>query len=103
VKKGEALSVTAEFGAWRHVQDIKNEGGWVHSSVLSGKRSVIIISSAVQALRKNPEPSARIIAKISPELRCQFKKCKAAWCQIKCSGHSGWIEKKYLWGIYESE
>lgn len=47
VKKGEPVEITAEYGQWRQIRDVTGEGGWVHSSVLSGKRSVIIKSSGV--------------------------------------------------------
>lgn len=103
VRKGEPLEITAEFEQWRYVLDIKGEGGWVHSSVLSGKRSVVIKSKDVQELRRSTGQGARVVAKLSPDLRCQFKSCKANWCKIKCYSYEGWIEGKYLWGIYPTD
>ncbi len=41
IKKGEPVEVVAEYDQWRKIRDIKGEGGWVHSSVISGNRLVI--------------------------------------------------------------
>lgn len=44
IKKGEPIEIIAEYEKWRQIRDIKGEGGWVHSSVVSGKRTVVIVS-----------------------------------------------------------
>lgn len=103
IKKGEPLEITAEFEQWRYVKDIEGQGGWIHSSVLSGKRSVIITSKEVVALHKSPDFSSRVIVKLSPNIRCQFKKCEKLWCKIKCQSHEGWLSRKYIWGVYPHE
>jgi SH3-like domain-containing protein len=103
IKKGEPLEITAEFEQWRYVKDIKGEGGWVHSSVLSGKRSVIIRNKEIVKLQKSADLASRVVAKLLPDLRCQFQKCKAEWCKIKCQSHDGWVLRKYLWGVYPDE
>ncbi len=103
IKKGEPLEITAEFEQWRYVKDIEGQGGWIHSSVLSGKRSVIITSKEVVAIHKSPDHSSRVVAKVSPHVRCEFKKCQKLWCKIKCQSYDGWINRKYLWGIYPEE
>ncbi len=103
IKKGEPIEITTEFDQWRYITDVKGEGGWVHSSVLSGKRSVIIKSKNIEPLRKSADKTSRVIAKLSPNLRCAFKVCKKDWCKIDCQSNSGWIEKKHLWGVYPED
>lgn len=103
VKKGEPLEITAEFEQWRYVKDIEGQGGWIHSSVLSGKRTIIITSKEVVALHKAPDYASRVVVKLSPHVRCQFKKCEKSWCKIKCQSYEGWINKKYIWGVYQQE
>ena len=41
-RKGMPVEVTAEHGHWRRVRDRDGEGGWVHYSLLSGVRTVIV-------------------------------------------------------------
>lgn len=101
VKKGEPVEITAEYEQWRQIRDIKGEGGWVHSSVLSGKRFVVINSESKVEMLKSPDKNAPIIAKLSPFLRCNFNKCKDDWCNISCKSVEGWVARKYLWGVYK--
>lgn len=103
IKKGEPVEITAEFEQWRYVKDIKGEGGWVHSSVLSGKRAVIIRNKEIVRLYRSADLASRVVAKLSPDLRCQFKKCKDEWCKIQCQSYDGWVLRKYLWGVYPDE
>ncbi|MCC8407187.1 MAG: SH3 domain-containing protein [Rickettsia endosymbiont of Ecitomorpha arachnoides] len=101
VKKGEPVEITAEYEQWRQVRDIKGEGGWIHSSVLSGKRSVVITSDKEIELTKSAAPKSRVIAKLIPKVRCGLKKCKEQFCQITCKNYTGWISKKVIWGVYD--
>lgn len=99
VKKGEPVEITAEYEQWRQVRDINGEGGWIHSSVLSGRRSVIIIGDKEIELTKNVNPQSKVIAKLMPKVRCNLKKCKEQFCQITCKDYTGWISKENLWGV----
>ena len=103
VSKGEPIKIVAEFEQWRKVEDVENKGGWVHSSVLSPKRSVVIIGNNIQKLFAHEEMSSRIVAKLEPGLRCALDKCKNHWCKIKCDGYKGWIEAANIWGILKAE
>ena len=103
VSKGEPIKIVAEFEQWRKVEDVEEKGGWVHSSVLSPKRSVVIIGNNIQKLFAQDEMSSRVVAKLEPGLRCALDKCKNHWCKIKCDGYKGWIEVANIWGVLKSE
>ena len=98
IKKGEPIEIIAEYEQWRQIRDIHGEGGWVHSSVLSGKRSVIIVSKEVVELTKSPTNS-RVVAKVSGNVRCLLNKCEKQYCKISCKNYTGWLSKALLWGI----
>lgn len=102
IKKGEPVEIIAEYEQWRQIRDINGEGGWVHSSVLSGKRSVIILGKEVVKLTRSPS-SDSIVAKVSGNVRCLLNKCKAQHCQISCQSYKGWLAKSLLWGVYDTE
>ena len=51
------LEITAEFGNWRRVRDKDGAGGWVHYSLLSGVRTVIVEQDLL-ALRMKPDCAA---------------------------------------------
>jgi SH3-like domain-containing protein len=103
ITKGEPVEVIAEYDQWRKIRDIKGEGGWVHSSALSGNRSVAVIGNNVMPLLGSPENYDKIVVKVSPSLRCSLLKCKNEWCQLKCNNYKGWIARKFLWGVYPDE
>ena len=100
IKKGEPIEVITEYDQWRKIRDIKGEGGWVHSSVISGKRSVVVVAKNTMPLLKSPGKYDQIVAKLVPQIRCSLYKCQKDWCQIGCKSYKGWIAKKYLWGVY---
>lgn len=103
VSKAEPIKIIAEFEQWRKVEDVEKQGGWVHSSVLSPKRSVVIMGNNIQRLFARDDMSSRIVAKLEPGIRCMLDKCKNHWCKIKCDGYKGWIEASNIWGILKSE
>jgi SH3-like domain-containing protein len=104
IKKGEPIEIVAEYEQWRQIIDLQGEGGWVHSSVLSGKRFVVAKGKDELQLVKDPnEINLRVTAKLKPQVRCQLNKCKDKWCKVKCKNVEGWIQKKSLWGVYAHE
>src|SRR5919204_606278 len=41
-RKGMPVEIVAEFENWRKIRDWQGASGWVHQSLLTGKRSFII-------------------------------------------------------------
>ncbi|MCP5369450.1 MAG: hypothetical protein H6909_02015 [Rickettsiaceae bacterium] len=104
IKAKEPVEIIAEYEQWRKIVDIEGEGGWVHANVLSGKRSVIINSKhEVNLLLNNNATNNQIIAYLKPNLRCELSKCNKELCKVTCKGITGWVLRKYLWGIYPEE
>ncbi|MCC2646527.1 MAG: hypothetical protein K0R02_592 [Rickettsiaceae bacterium] len=103
IKKGEPVEIFAEFEQWRRIRDITGEGGWVHSSMLAGKRSVIVKGDEPQTLYKKPTTNSPIIARVVPQVRCELFKCQDKLCNVKCGDHKGWIAQNMLWGVYPEE
>ena len=103
IKKGEPVEIIAEYDQWRKIRDIKSEGGWVHSTVLSGKRSIVVIAKNTIPLLEAPDKYDRIVAKLTPQIRCDLHKCKKDWCLISCQSYKGWLARKFLWGVYPDE
>jgi SH3-like domain-containing protein len=103
IKKGEPVEIITEYEHWRNIRDIKGEGGWVHLSLLSTKRAVIIINKEAIPLTKSPTTNSKIVALISPNVRCQLNKCKDSWCRVKCKNYEGWVPRNLLWGVYKDE
>jgi SH3-like domain-containing protein len=103
IKKGEPIEIIAEYDQWRKIRDIHDEGGWVHSSVISGKRSVVFVGKNTMPLLSAPGKYDQMVAKLTPQIRCDLLKCEKEWCNVNCKSYKGWIARKFLWGVYPDE
>ena len=92
------LRVTAEHGHWRRVEDRDGIGGWVHYSLLSGNRTVLIEYDMLSLLAR-PDATAPVTARLELGVVASLGKCDAEWCQLRSGGHKGWAPKSRLWGV----
>ncbi|MFN7095679.1 MAG: SH3 domain-containing protein, partial [Burkholderiales bacterium] len=105
VKKGEPVEVNAEFEQWRKIKDKQGDEGWMHESMLSGQRYIIVEGNAEQALvmYRKPDLLSKPVAMLTPEVRAELKECQSDWCRIETHNVTGWIEKQHIWGVYKHE
>lgn len=96
------LQVIAEFGNWRRVTDRDGAGGWVHYTLLSGVRTVLVESDMV-ALRARPETEAQVNAYAEAGVIARLGDCGPDWCQITADSQRGWVPKTALWGVEPDE
>jgi SH3-like domain-containing protein len=96
------VEVTAEFEAWRKVRDWKGTVGWVHKSMLSGKRWVIVRGQR-RPLRRNDDVNAPVIAHLDERVIGRLEQCRRSRCRIDIAGIQGWIERSAVWGVYPDE
>jgi SH3-like domain-containing protein len=92
------LRITAEHGHWRRVEDRDGLGGWVHYSLLSGTRTVIVEQDML-TLRTRPEPDAPVTAALEEGVVARLGKCGPEWCRLTSAGFRGWAPKARLWGV----
>ncbi len=101
-RRNMPLQVVAEYGHWRRVIDKDGQGGWVHYTMLSGSRTVLIDGDTT-ALRSRPEPDALENAMLEPGVIARLGKCDAEWCRLTAGGYRGWAPKSTLWGVAAGE
>nr|WP_254868617.1 SH3 domain-containing protein [Phaeobacter sp. HF9A] len=101
-RRGMPLEITAEYGHWRRVRDRDGAGGWVHYSLLSGIRTVLVEEDMLQ-VRAKPDASAPVMAAFELGVVAHLGACNRDWCEISAGGHSGWAPKKDLWGVGPDE
>lgn len=97
------VEVIQEFDTWRKIRDMDGDDGWIHQSLLAGDRYGIVKGEANLAVRKEPNENSRITAFYEPNVVASIDECKGAWCHLTAEGFEGWSERKFLWGIYDSE
>ncbi|MBO9429556.1 aspartyl-trna synthetase [Sulfitobacter sp. KE29] len=96
------LRITAEHGHWRRVEDRDGMGGWVHYSLLSGTRTVLVEQDMLQ-LRINPDPKAAVVARLELGVVARLGECTLEWCELRSGGFTGWAPKVRLWGVGPKE
>ncbi len=96
------LEVTAEYGHWRRVRDRDGQGGWVHYSLLSGVRTVIVERDMLTLFAK-PDPKTRENAHLEMGVIARLGECGPAWCRLTADGRRGWARKETLWGVFPEE
>lgn len=103
VKANLPVEVIQEFDTWRKIRDSEGEEGWIHQSLLQGKRYGLITAEKGAHLVRKPVTGARLVVKLEPKVVAALDQCSGAWCMAEIGGFEGWIEKKSLWGVYEDE
>lgn len=96
------LVVTAEYGHWRRVEDRDGQGGWVHYSLLSGVRTVIVAEDLTPIYMK-PQDGAPVAARAEAGVVARLGECGLDWCRIVADGQRGWARKAALWGVGPGE
>ena len=106
------VEITAEFDAWRQIKDIEGSVSWVHSTLLSGKRTAIIMAEVsepseatddlIPAYKKANTQSSKVL-EVENGAVGEIKKCVEGFCLVDFKSYRGWLAKNYLWGIYADE
>ncbi len=96
------LKITAEYGNWRRVEDRDGMGGWVHYSLLSGSRTVLIEQDML-TLHARPDPNAPITAALELGVVARLGDCDVEWCELRAGGYRGWAPKSRVWGVAADE
>lgn len=92
------VEVVAEFDTWRKIRDLDGTEGWVHQSMLSGRRGVIVIGGT-GLMRRSPEENAAPVARLETGVIGRLDACRRDWCEIEVGGLSGWVRRAGLWGV----
>ena len=96
------LRVVGEYGHWRRVVDREGMGGWVHYSLLSGNRTVIIDSDLL-VLRAQPVPESSEVAMLELGVIADLGECGPEWCRLRAGGYRGWALKSSMFGVAADE
>lgn len=97
------VEVVDEFDLWRKIRDSEGTTGWVHHSMLSGKRFVMITGKTPQTLHIDASADSKSLFKAEPNVIAPLRECELSWCRVQISGRKAWIEKRNLWGVYPEE
>ena len=96
------VEVFLEFDSWRKIRDVEGTEGWVHKSMLSGKRSVVFIEGK-HPVFKNLKETSKPIAYAAKGVVGILKKIQGNWCYVQIDTLTGWVSRSAIWGVYPHE
>jgi SH3-like domain-containing protein len=105
-RAGMPVEITAEFENWRRIRDWEGAEGWVYHSLLSGKRTAIVVPTLkndLVPLYEDPDLKSTVVAKLQAGVLGSLKSCTGTWCEFAGKGFDGWIRQDRLWGAYPNE
>jgi len=105
-RAGMPVEITAEFENWRRIRDWEGAEGWVYHSLLSGKRSAVVVPNLkdeLVPLYESADMKSAVVAKLQGGVQGALQSCSGSWCEFRGKGFDGWIRQDRLWGAYPNE
>lgn len=101
-RRGMPIKIVGEDDVWRRVVDYEGTEGWIHSSLLSSRRTVVV-TGATRELRRSASADARVVLRAEPGVIGTLLNCTSGWCLVEIQDVRGWIERSSIWGVLDSE
>ena len=99
-RKHLPVKVIKRYGAWRQIVDPSGWTGWMHSNMLSRKRTAIVTGSVI-AIRSAPRDNARLLWRAEPGVVGELGDCESGWCEFAVEKRAGWVRQDQIWGAGE--
>jgi len=120
LQSGLPVEIIQEFEPWRKVRDSEGSEGWIHKTLLSGRRTALVTpwlgtdTNSPTTIYSRSDQSAPRKAMLQPGVLLSVDKCEESWCYVSGSykpnqdsdrkdNFAGWIYQSTLWGVYQNE
>ena len=97
-RKHLPIKIINEYEHWRKVEDHEGIQGWMHKSVLSGKRTAMLLADNIY-LREKPLEESKATAKLMKGVITYIESCRPEWCEVEVGKADGWVPSSLLWGV----
>lgn len=107
-RTGLPVEIVAEYENWRRIRDWEGAEGWVYHSLLSGRRTGLVVAKTKAAddpipVYASADAQGSVTARLQPGVLSTVKRCNGDWCRVSGNGYDGWIQQDRLWGVYPKE
>jgi SH3-like domain-containing protein len=112
-RAGLPVEIIGEYETWRRIRDSEGTEGWVLHSLLSGRRTALIMPWAKEdtpplTLVGGTEEESGIVARLEPGVIASVQSCDGTWCHVAIPVEGsrdveGYIKQERLWGVYPNE
>ncbi|MGI2033008.1 SH3 domain-containing protein [Rhizobium panacihumi] len=110
MRAGTPMEIIQEYENWRRVRDADGTEGWVNQALLSGTRTAVAApwmrgkgDDVYVNMRRGPEGSSGIVAKVEPGAVLTIGECNGDWCHAEVGEAEGWVNQGEIWGAYPGE
>ena len=107
IQRGTPVIVIAKYDHWRKVKDPIGDESWIHKSMLSSKRFVIVMNDGLTKLMSKSNETSQIVAYVKKNVVFELISVRGNWCNVVCRNgnwkYSGWIKKTDVFGTFENE
>ncbi|MFC7048098.1 SH3 domain-containing protein [Emcibacter nanhaiensis] len=101
-RRGLPVKVVAEYGEWRKFIDSEGATGWIWGSLVSSRRTVLILDQNL-ALYEKPDRESDVTVVAEGGVIGELLECESGWCRLDIQGFKGWTRQDSLWGTLEGE
>lgn len=111
-RAGLPVEIIAEYETWRRIRDSEGTEGWVLHSLLSGRRTALVMPWAKTgetiSLLDRADERGGVVAHMQPGVIASVKGCDGKWCRVMLSMDGsrdidGYVQQVKLWGVYPNE
>jgi SH3-like domain-containing protein len=104
VRKHYPIEIIDEHRYWRKVKDVDGTTGWMHKTLLSGRRTALTLPPRTP-LYKEITPDMPVVAIITANNIVFLEDCRSqsGYCSVQIKDYTGWIAKSALWGLNADE
>lgn len=105
MQKKAPVQIVAEFELWRKIKDWQGSESWMHKSMLTGKRTIKVITPGENNIYKKADYKSKVLARVEDEVVGEVVKCPSgsSFCLIKFDTIEGWMPKNNLFGVFPDE
>lgn len=114
-RAGLPVEVLQEFEGWRQVRDADGVVGWVLQTLISGRRTALVLpweqkaaeqksaATPMTPLLADDKDSAKPVANVEAGVIANIRSCNGRWCYVSVGDFRGYIQQKKLFGVYDGE
>ena len=100
------VEIIGEFEHWRKIRERSGDVGWVHKTMLSGKRMGMVISNSKTGELTpafEAAESGKAVLMAEDGAIGEIRECRGEWCAMQFDKRRGWMRRDTIWGVYPVE
>jgi SH3-like domain-containing protein len=97
VEKYHPLMFVEKQGQWVYFEDFEGDHGWIHHTLLSETKTVIVKKDKCN-IRSGPGTTSKILLTVDKGVPFKVLQSEGNWLQVvHADGDKGWIHRSLVW------